>query len=175
MCERLWAVSSLVCLLIGGSAIGLGLYARACLNPKIVRWFGETVVITRREQGERLTFEFTRGEVEQAGMVLTGSTDLLCDPPYLMHLDVNGDGVRDLYFHHCGGHGFVSYQADSHVLRYEDLGQFDPADAPNVDAFWGREIQAGGVRMIGFGCSLAAIGVLVLCSKIPFRLFDRPL
>ena len=175
MCERFWAVSSLVCLLIGGSAIGLGLYARAGLNPSEVHWFGETVVITMREQDESITFELTRSDVGQAGVVLTGSTDLLCDPPYLMRLDVNGDGIRDLYFHHCGGHGFVTYQAESHVLHYENLGQFDPTDAPNVHTFWGREIQAGGVRMIGFGCSLAVIGILGLLSKIPFYLFNRQL
>jgi hypothetical protein len=175
MFERFWAVSLLVCLLIGGAAIVFGLYARACLNPKEVHWFGEKFVITMREQDERITFELTRGDVGQASVMLTGSTDLLCDPPYLMLLDINGDGLRDLYFHHCGGHGFVSYQSDSNVLHYEDLGQFDPGDAPKAHEFWGREIQAGGVRMIGFGCSLVVIGILALLSKIPLCFFNRQL
>ncbi len=39
---------------------------------------------------------------------LSGSTDLLCDPPSLKLWDVNEDGKMDLYFEHCGGQGYVS-------------------------------------------------------------------
>ena len=95
---------------------------------------------------------------------LTESTDRLCDLPYTMWLDVDGDGMEDLYFHECGGHGYLSGHGGS--ISFIDLGQWDPEDAPAVNGWWGTTIHTGGLMWIVNGNVALLLGLLGILRSV---------
>lgn len=167
-----WVAAALsLALLLGALALSLGLYARSCLNPRRVRWSGNEFVITAHDRGETRTFEIARRGSSQVALSLSGSTDL-CDPPFLMLLDIDGDSIRDLYFQRCNGHGFVRYRPDSGMLDYVEMGQPGPVTVPRAYGFWGRQIHRGGWELIAWGGALgagAALGLLGLALSLAIR------
>lgn len=146
---------------VGAASIVIGVMARARLNPTSVDWGGVPYDVIRRQENEAVVFDVRAadGKIVES---LAGSTDLACDPPYLMLIDIDDDGTLDLYHHHCGGHGYLRYRANGKRLEYVNLGQWDPADAPAVSSFWGREIAGGGLRLIAGGAGLTFVSLVAL-------------
>ena len=90
-------------LLVAGGvmATATGLLARACLNPNASHGTASRYDVVTSETAQSHSFSLTRRGRDAASLV--GSTDTMCEMPYTLWIDVNGDGVRDLYFHECGG------------------------------------------------------------------------
>lgn len=162
---RLLVTVSILVFAAGAGLFALGLQARSRLDPSSIEWDGTRFRIVRRSDAASQSFDLLRADGTVAASV-AGSTDTMCDPPYLMVLDVDGDGTRDVYYHGCGGHGYLELQGG--MLKEVDLGQQDPADAPALRSLWAREIRAGGVRLIIAGVILGLaglIGVLVFAPR----------
>jgi hypothetical protein len=121
-----------------------------------LRWEGSSWRIVRTDASEAIHFEFiaSTGAVE---LSLDGSTDTLCEPPWMVLLDVDGDGHDDVYFHHCGGHGYVSHGPP---LTFVSLGQFDPADAPALHTWWFQTVTEGGLPWLPVGAALLLAGLV---------------
>jgi hypothetical protein len=159
--RRILLIVSPFLIVVGAVAIIMGFVARSRLNPTSVKWGNAHYNVVRRTEGEAIVFDIRApdGTVAES---LFGTTDLLCDPPFLMFIDVDGDGVPDVYHHHCGGHGYLRYKAERSALEYVNLGQWDPEDAPAVTSFWGEEITGGGFRLFGSGTGSVIAGFVGL-------------
>ncbi|WNG23228.1 hypothetical protein F0U62_03650 [Cystobacter fuscus] len=114
-----WGIVA-VLLLISGVLLMAGWTARVSLNPDAVELSGVTYQISRRIEPEAVVFDLIRPDGGVA-VSISGSTDTLCDPPYLMTLDVDQNGSTDVYYRHCRGHGYVTYQNGAPIDV--DLGQ----------------------------------------------------
>ncbi|MCP4136761.1 MAG: hypothetical protein GY754_37675 [bacterium] len=171
--KKIQLLPPLMCLLLGTISVLLGVYANYAWNPKKVSWGKDEFLIRTSRERQAIAFNITHKAGDRPGLSLYGSTDSMCDDPYLMHLDVNGDRARDLYFHHCGGHGFVTYEEKSGKLRYKNLGQYDPEDLPRVPGFWSREIHNRGARTILGGGACILIGIIWLIVILLIFLFKR--
>jgi len=160
--------SSVILLLViisagGLVSIGIGLLAQARLNPNAVEWDRVRYEVVVVDYAESRSFTLVHEGREVAS--LTGSTDRLCDIPYTMWLDVDDDGVKDLYFHECGGHGYLSGHGGT--ISFINLGQWDPEDAPAVNGWWSTAIQTGGVIWIVTGSIAVLLGLLGILSSAP--------
>lgn len=71
-------------------------------------WKCAAATIKREAVGESVAFKVVDSASAEVMARLTGSVDLLCDSPRLKIWDVNRDGIKDLYFQHCGGHGYLA-------------------------------------------------------------------
>lgn len=149
-------------LLSGVVVFSLGLYARSCFNPSHIQFKKDEFIIIKRDSIQSIDFLFIRKNDDQLILILSGTTDIMCDPPYLLYVDVDEDKVCDLYFHNCSGHGYVHYEPETNTLKYVDLGQFDPEDAPVIQSFWSHEIQTKGLKLITCGFSLLIAGLITL-------------
>ncbi|WP_257461536.1 hypothetical protein [Archangium lipolyticum] len=148
-----------VLLLAGGVLLIAGWTARASLNPDTVALSGVTFQVLRRVEPESVVFDLTRPDGGVA-VSISGSTDTLCDPPYLMAIDVDQNGSGDVYYRHCRGHGYVTYQNGAPVDV--DLGQYEVDDAPAAASFWANEIQAGGLRLLTSGTVVTLVALAML-------------
>jgi hypothetical protein len=163
-------IASLIVAAVGGVSIAMGIVARSRFNPISLEWDGVHYDVVRRQEGEAVVFD-VRGADGKVIESLAGSTDLACDPPFLMLLDVDGNGTLDVYHHHCGGHGYLRYHTDKKSFEYVNLGQWDPDDAPAVSGFWGKAIAGGGLRLITEGAGLVFIALAgFLVSMMLLRL-----
>jgi len=148
---------------MGASVLYAGIVARSRFEPTEVRWGdAEYAVVTHRED-EALLHEFRRnGRVAET---LAGSTDTLCDDPWIMLIDVDGDGRLDVYHRNCGGHGYLKYVPGTDGVTYVDLGQFDLDDAPILRSSWASEIMDWhGLRLIALGAAAALVGAIGLLA-----------
>lgn len=157
-----WLLYTAALCIIVGLAVAVGGFAlaRACSDPENVTFVGIDYCVTKRvggEQIDRIVARCTGGPVEAT---LSGSTDTLCDDPWTLLIDMDRDGERDLYFHHCRGHGYLRFDSATSRLRYIDLGQFDPADAPALEGWWFGELRSGALGCIGTGIGLGLLGLL---------------
>jgi hypothetical protein len=157
------AAAALV-MLAGASAIYAGLVARGRFEPDTVHWAGDELRVVRRFEDQALMHDLVRGTT--VVYTLAGSLDTMCDAPWIMLVDVDGDGRLDVYHRHCGGHGYLRYQPATRTLEHVELGSIELRDAPVLDSSWAREVKDWrGVRLIGLGALLAladAIGLVVL-------------
>ncbi len=152
-----------VLLLAGGMLLIAGWTARARLNPDTVELSGVTFQVLRRVEPEAVVFDLARPDGSVA-VSINGSTDTLCDPPYLMAMDVDQNGSGDVYYRHCSGHGYVTYQSGAPVDV--DLGQYEIDDAPAAASFWANEIQAEGLRLLTSGAVVMLVGLAMLAAWI---------
>jgi len=152
-----------VLLLAGGVLLITGWTAHDSLNPDIVELSGVTFQVFRRVEPEAVVFDLTRPDGRVA-ISISGSTDTLCDPPYLMTIDVDQNGSGDVYYRHCRGHGYVTYQNGAPVDA--DLGQYEMDDAPAAASFWANEIHAGGLRLLTSGAVVMLGGLAMLAVWI---------
>jgi hypothetical protein len=60
----------------------------------------------------------------------------MCDEPYIMVIDVNGDGRDDVYHHHCSGRDYLTFVPARQTLEHVNLGSFEIDDAPTLTSFW---------------------------------------
>ncbi len=150
-------------LLAGGVLLIAGWTARASLNPDTLELSGVTFQVLRRVEPEAVVFDLTRPD-GSVGISISGSTDTLCDPPYLMTIDVDQNGSGDVYYRHCRGHGYVTYQNGAPVDV--DLGQYELDDAPAAASFWANEVQAGGLRLLTSGAVVLLGGLAMLAVWI---------
>lgn len=166
---RRWILGTTFALLAfaGASLLYAGIVARSRFEPQVVRLGGaEYAVVTYRED-QAVIHEFRRaGQVAQT---LAGSTDTLCDDPWIMLIDIDGDGRLDVYHRTCRGHGYVTYAPATDGVAYVDLGQFDLDDAPVLRSLWASEIMDWrGLRLIASGAAaglVGAIGLLALAIR----------
>lgn len=142
--------------LLGGIVVSFGFSAALKLNPKKVVWSEKEFIINIKDSNEARIFAVIN-DVDT--FYLEGSTDRMCDLPYLMLLDMDSDDISDLYFHHCGGHGYVMYDSKLGKLIYIDLGQFNPSDALALQSFWTNEIKTNGLELKGIGLIFLVIGI----------------
>ena len=155
--------------LAGIAGLLLGLRARSARDPQSIECGGRTYHITRHRVGETLTFDLIdRGRIAAS---MDGSLDTMCDDPYLLRLDVDGDGSLDLYHHHCGGHGYTACRAGA--LEYVNLGSVEADDAPAVNGFWGSEVQRGGWFLLVAGGAAACLGLVATRTSWRGRSRDR--
>ena len=115
-------------------------------DPSSATWGDETYEITSRHSGDAVIFELSHdGNV--VGSV-GGSTDTLCDSPYLRRYDVDGDGSVDLVVYDCG-------RLDAYTLRDHALvGIPYPGES-----LWANEISWRGLRVGLAGALLLFIGL----------------
>ena len=81
-----------------------------------------------------------------------------------MAIDVDQNGSGDVYYRHCRGHGYVTYQNGAPVDV--DLGQYEMDDAPAASSFWAKEIQVGGLRLLTSGAVVMLVGLAMLAAWI---------
>ena len=149
--------------LTGALAIYAGVVARGRLEPSRVRWGDAEYDVVVRREGEAMLHEFRRGG--RVAETLAGSTDTLCDDPWIALIDVDGDGRLDVYHHRCNGHGYLTYAPASDSVAYVNLGQFDLDDAPVLRSFWAREIlEWRGLRLLAAGVAAALAGAIGLVA-----------
>jgi hypothetical protein len=160
---RTAGIVAVLLLLAGGVILIAGWTARASLNPDTVELSGVTFQILRRVEPEASVFDLTHPDGSVA-ISISGSTDTLCDPPYLMTIDVDENGSGDVYYRHCRGHGYVTNQNGTPVDV--DLGQYEMDDAPAASSFWTNEVQAGGLRLLTAGAVVMLGGLAMLAAWI---------
>jgi hypothetical protein len=152
---------------VGASLLYAGIVARGRFEPLEVRWGDAEYAVVAHREDQALHHEFRRnGRVAET---LAGSTDTLCDDPWIMLIDVDGDGRLDVYHRTCGGHGYLKYAPATDTVTYVDLGQFDLDDAPILRSSWASEIMDWhGLRLIALGAVaglVGAIGLLALAIR----------
>ena len=116
-------------------------------------------IIEEEKKREILLFNIIDPATSDIVTQLAGSTDLVCEPPRLFIWDVNEDGTEDLYFQHCGGHGYL--YCDGQTVSYKIL----PDTDVSFKGFWYRLFYNYNSRMIGLIslCS-ASIALIVIIS-----------
>lgn len=166
---RRWILGTTFALLAfaGASVLYAGIVARSRFEPPVVRWGDAEYAVVVRREDQALLHEFRRdGRVAET---LAGSTDTLCDDPWVMLIDVDGDGRLDVYHRTCRGHGYLKYAPAADGVAYVDLGQFDLDDAPILRSLWASEIlDWHGLRLIAAGVAaglVGAIGLLALAIR----------
>lgn len=166
---RRWILTTTFALLAlaGGSVLYAGIVARSRFEPSEVRWGAAEYTVVVRREDQALLHEFRRdGRVAET---LAGSTDTLCDDPWIMLIDIDRDGQLDVYHHTCRGHGYLRYAPATGGVAYVDLGQFDLDDAPILRSQWASEIMDWhGLRLIAAGAAaglVGAIGLLALAIR----------
>jgi hypothetical protein len=147
----------------GASLLYAGIVARGRFEPSEVRWGDATYAVVAHREDQALVHEFRRnGRVVET---LAGSTDTLCDDPWIMLIDVDGDDRLDVYHRTCGGHGYLKYMPATDGVSYVDLGQFDLDDAPILRSSWASEIMDWhGLRLIALGAAAALVGAIGLLA-----------
>lgn len=164
-----WILATTFALLafVGASLLYAGIVAHSRFEPSAVRWGDAEYTIGVHREDQALRHEFHRNGV--VAETLAGSTDTLCDDPWIMLIDIDGDGRLDVYHRTCRGHGYLRYEPTADRLAYVDLGQFDLDDAPILRSQWASEIMDWhGLRLIAAGSAaglVGAIGLLVLAIR----------
>jgi hypothetical protein len=154
-------------LLLSGSALlAVGWEAHGRLNPGSVEVPGTTFRVVRRVEPQAVVFDLLYRDGSVATSI-SGSTDTLCDPPYLVVVDVDQDGVRDVLYRHCSGHGYVAWRNGGWVDV--DLGQFDTDDLPAATSLWVSEIRAGGWHLLALGTILVLAGLAFIAVLLSSR------
>jgi hypothetical protein len=132
-------------------------------NPnKFSSWDCAAVTISEKEKGETFSFNLIDPTTDDMVTQLAGTTDLVCDPPTLFIWDVNEDGTEDLYFQHCGGHGYL--YCDGQTVIYQTLRDGDV----EFKNFWYRLHYTGSNRTITlviFGSTSIALIIIVSSRK----------
>ena len=170
-------VSVIIRILLLAAGIGClytGYYTHSQYCPASISWEGQTYSITEKDDGSFMTYTLTDGGGREV-LNLSGSTDLVCDHPYMLLMDVNTDGEKELYFHHCGGHGIAVFDKAKKRLQYKDLGQYDPDDLPALNSFWFSEIKRQGRYFTVSGVLLLAVGTLLAIRSWRVTHSDSPL
>jgi len=165
MRPRRWILGTSFALLAlgGASLVYAGVVARSRFAPSVVRWGDAEYTVVVRRDGEAMLHELHRGG--RVAETLAGSTDTLCDDPWIMLIDVDGDGRLDVYHRSCRGHGYVKYTPATDRVAYVDLGQFDLDDAPILRSQWASEIMDWhGLRLISAGAAAALVGAIALLA-----------
>jgi len=166
MAMRRWILGTMFALLAlaGASLLYAGVVARSRFEPSVVRWGDAEYAVVAHREGEALVHELRRaGRVAET---LAGSTDTLCDDPWIMLIDIDGDGRLDVYHRTCGGHGYLKYAPATDSLAYVDLGQFDLDDAPILRSMWASEIMDWhGLRLIALGVAAGLVGAIGLLAS----------
>ncbi len=166
-----WIAITIAVLMIlsGASAIYAGLVARGRYEPAVVGWGGDELRVVRRHEAQAIMHDIVRGTTVVA--TLAGSLDTMCDPPWIMLVDVDGDGRLDVYHRHCGGHGYLRYLPATRTLEHVELGSVELRDAPVLETSWAREVKDWrGLRLIVLGALVAVLGgfglvVLVMTGR----------
>ncbi|MEO5643878.1 MAG: hypothetical protein ABIQ40_03860 [Bacteroidia bacterium] len=139
------------------------------LEPTTFSGDGFNCSIKKIVNGETTCFLLLNENGAVADSNLCGSTDLLCDPPYLIRYDMNNDGEDDLYLHECGGHGYLSYEKSNGKFNYTELGQYDAADISAKPRFLFDLLKSGDTLLYaifaGASSLIAFILFLVLRRK----------
>ncbi len=149
----------LLCLVLGISLVVITqVQVRWHFNPTKVTLQNGSWRVVSYQQKEQVTFDFVTPDNKRIVFSWSGSTDTLCEKPYIMVFDVDANGYEDVYFHGCRGHGFLPYEQDLGKLNFIDLGQFDPQDAPGLTTFW-FQLKGRGWRLVTIGILIAVIGL----------------
>lgn len=147
--------------LMGASAVYGGIVAYSRFAPEHVRWGDDELQVVPRFERQAMMHDLVRGTT--VVHTLAGSLDTLCDDPWIMLLDVDGDSQLDVYHHHCGGHRYLRYQPATRTLEHVELGSVEISDAPVLDSLWVREMKDWrGLRLIGGGVLLGLLGLFGL-------------
>lgn len=158
--------------LIGWSAVACISVATVCMacvwlvigpriNPTSFSIAGSSFTARYITENEGLRVDIVDAASGRLLHTLSGSTDLVCDPPTLLLADADGDGITDLYFRECGGHGLLHYRPATHDFIYQSFRQENVAVLlPNGSLLW-REVLNGGARLT----------VIALCAALLAAVF----
>jgi hypothetical protein len=128
------------------------------LDPTSVDWDGRTFRIDSYHIGDVAGFSFvdTRdGSVRGS----VGGEMHVCDPPHIVRLDADGDGVDDFYYTGCNGEGIISYDAAHATVDLVRFGADHP-EPPALSSLWFQEWKSGGWRLTLIGCLVALAGLV---------------
>jgi hypothetical protein len=154
---RRWAFAVFgAAILAGALALLMGLVASSRLDPGTVSWGDAAFRVHRRALAQVVAFDFVRLGDGAVAATVAGSTDLVCEPPRLMVLDVDEDEEPEVYFTTCDESGFVDHRG-SGTLAVVELGEQEATQLKAADSFWFRAIQGGGWSLLVPG----ALGVLL--------------
>jgi hypothetical protein len=105
-----WILVTIFALLAfaGASLLYAGIIARSRFEPSVVRWGDAEYAVVVHREDQALRHEFHRNGL--VAETLAGSTDTLCDDPWIMLIDVDGDSRLDVYHRTCRGHGYLRYE-----------------------------------------------------------------
>ncbi|HEX7704775.1 MAG TPA: hypothetical protein VF403_28740, partial [Kofleriaceae bacterium] len=125
-------------------------------DPTQITWGNETYEITSSERGDSVAYDLSHdGRVVRT---LFGSTDTLCDAPYIRRYDVDGDGVDDLLVYDCG-------HLDPYTMRDGQLVTIESHDP----SLWASEVECSGLRLLLLGLALFMIGVAGAVRRLTMR------
>lgn len=167
---RRWAITFFLGgILAGALALAMGLIASSRRDPDTVEWGKAAFWVKRRELAQVVAFDFVRRGDGAVVATVAGSTDLICEPPHLMVLNVDQDQEPEVYFTTCDESGFVDYQ-DAGDLVVVELGEQEAAQLKATDSFWFHEVQNGGWDLLFWGglgvvMSLIGLGTTVWFSR----------
>jgi hypothetical protein len=120
---------------LGLTLICAGGRAADAYDPSSVTYDGETYDITSSERGDAVIYDIST-DGHSVGSI-GGSTDTMCDRPYLRHYD------DDLVVYDCG-------RFDAYTMQDRQIvGATYPGESP-----WAREIRLRGLRLDVLGLAL---------------------
>jgi len=146
-------------MIAGVAALVMGFVARDASDPTDVTWGDAFYTITSRQSGDAVIYDFSRGgHVETS---LSGSTDTLCDSPFIRRLDVDGDGTVDVLLFSCGNYSYLTMQDGvlNEILIGDDL-----SSAAGLATAWADEVDRAGVTLLGAGFVVFVSGLCGLIS-----------
>jgi hypothetical protein len=157
----------------GALAVVLGLVANSRRDPDTVTWGKAAFLVKRRDLGQAVAIDFLRRGDGVVAESIAGRTDLVCEPPHLMLIDLDGDGETEVYFTTCDESGFVAYRGGEQ-LEAVQLSEFEVAQLRVLHSFWFRQLQDGGWNLLLWGLLGALLGAVGLGTTVLFSRFGKP-
>ncbi|ADO67830.1 hypothetical protein [Stigmatella aurantiaca] len=145
----------------------MGLVANSRRDPGAVAWGSAELLVKRRELPQVVAVDFVRRSDGAVGATVAGSTDLVCEPPHLMVLNIDEDDEPEVYFTTCDESGFVDYRGAGQLVAVE-LSEQEAAQLRATDSFWFREVQSGGWHLLSVGTRCIVLGFAGLGATVLF-------
>jgi hypothetical protein len=159
-------------LLAGALAVAMGLIASSRRDPDALKWGNAAFWVKRRELPQVVAFDFVRRSDGVVVATVAGSTDLVCEPPHLMVLNIDQDQEPEVYFTTCDESGFIDHQGVGNLVVVE-LDEQEAARLKVTDSFWFHEIQNGGWGLLSLGALGVVMGLIGLGTTVWFSRHAR--
>ncbi|MET0402209.1 MAG: hypothetical protein ABW123_07375 [Cystobacter sp.] len=171
MNRRLMMSVSAVFLCTGVLALVMGLVANSRRDSETVTWGQDSFLVKRSDLGQAMAIDFLRYDGEVAASI-AGRTDLLCEPPHLLLIDLDGDGELEVFFTTCDESGVISHQGRGQ-LGTGQLGEQEASQLPVLRSFWFHQLREGGWTLLVLGMTGILLGSSGLGLTALFSRFGR--